>query len=92
MSDKRVLVISAIVLVAVIMGMSSVAIVLPQATATHGGPGVQIFWDLATCTGHGKAIICTTWIDVNDSGSCDGNDPLGKMSMNAITKLGLATC
>ena len=35
MSDKRVLTISAIVLVAVIMGMSAVAPMIPQAEAEH---------------------------------------------------------
>jgi len=35
MSDKRVLTISAIILVAVIMGMSAVAPMIPQAEADH---------------------------------------------------------
>jgi len=37
MSDKRVLTISVIVLVAVVMGMSAVAPAIPQAEATPGG-------------------------------------------------------
>ena len=38
MSGNKFLAISAIVLVAVVMGMSAVAPMIPQAEASHGGP------------------------------------------------------
>ena len=73
--------------------MSSVAIVLPQATATHGEPGVQIFWN-GPCPNIGQTKICPIWIDLNDSGDCNPppDDRVGKMSKKAIDAAGFDKC
>jgi len=84
--------ITAIALVAVIMGMSSVAMVLPQATANPGGGqgSHEIFWDMP-CFG-GPQNLCKIWVDLDHDGECSSGDNVFFMAKKAIMAAGFDRC